>query len=181
MRHYETNSRPAATRLLALTVLADGGFDRNEVDALMEADLARRLGLGSAEFEHILREYCDDLLLSAHYLDSMRLKVADVVLVLYEKLSDPPFLLLDLNDIFVVFAAFLAVLIAIEIFVNITLYLRDDVIHVKLVIATALMAIARKVIVLDLSTLEPMYLFAIGVIVLALGLTYWLVSARPGD
>jgi uncharacterized membrane protein (DUF373 family) len=79
----------------------------------------------------------------------------------------------------VVFAAFLAVLIAIEIFVNITLYLRDDVIHVKLVIATALMAIARKVIVLDLTTLEPMYLFAIGVIVLALGVTYWLVSARP--
>jgi uncharacterized membrane protein (DUF373 family) len=107
--------------------------------------------------------------------------VADVVLVLYEKLSAPPFLLLDLNDIFVVFAAFLAVLIAIEIFVNITLYLRDDVIHVKLVIATALMAIARKVIVLDLTTLEPMYLFAIGVIVLALGVTYWLVSARPAE
>lgn len=107
--------------------------------------------------------------------------VADVVLVLYEKLSDPPFLLLDFNDIFVVFAAFLAVLIAIEIFVNITLYLRDDVIHVKLVIATALMAIARKVIVLDLSALAPMYLFAIGVVVLALGVTYWLVSARPSD
>ncbi|MFU2489012.1 phosphate-starvation-inducible PsiE family protein [Thauera sp. WH-1] len=107
--------------------------------------------------------------------------VADVVLVLYEKLSTPPFLLLDLNDIFVVFAAFLAVLIAIEIFVNITLYLRDDVIHVKLVIATALMAIARKVIVLDLSTIEPMYLFAIGVVVLALGVTYWMVSLRPGN
>ena len=107
--------------------------------------------------------------------------VADVVLVLYERLSTPPLLLLDLGDIFAVFAAFLAVLIAIEIFVNITLYLRDDVIHVKLVIATALMAIARKVIVLDLTTLEPMYLFAIGVIVLALGVTYWLVSARPGD
>jgi len=30
--------------------------------------------------------------------------------------------------------AFLAVLIAIEIFINITGYLRDDVIHVKLVI-----------------------------------------------
>jgi uncharacterized membrane protein (DUF373 family) len=43
------------------------------------------------------------------------------------------------------------------------------------------MAIAGKVIVLALTTLEPMYLFAIGVIVLALGVTYWLVSARPGD
>ncbi|MBR0567048.1 phosphate-starvation-inducible PsiE family protein [Azoarcus sp. L1K30] len=104
--------------------------------------------------------------------------VADVVLVLYEKLSEPPVMLLELNDIFVVFAAFLAVLIAIEIFANITLYLRDDVIHVKLVLATALMAIARKVIVLDLSVLEPSYLYAIGVIVLALGITYWLVSLK---
>ena len=104
--------------------------------------------------------------------------VADVVLVLYERLTSPPLLLLDLNDIFVVFAAFLAVLIAIEIFVNITLYLRNDVIHVKLVIATALMAIARKVIVLDLSELEPAYLYGIGVVVLALGVTYWLVSSK---
>lgn len=104
--------------------------------------------------------------------------VADVVLVLYERLTSPPLLLLDLNDIFVVFAAFLAVLIAIEIFVNITLYLRNDVIHVKLVIATALMAIARKVIVLDLSELEPTYLYGIGVVVLALGVTYWLVSSK---
>lgn len=104
--------------------------------------------------------------------------VADVVLVLHERLSSPPLLLLDLNDIFVVFAAFLAVLIAIEIFANITLYLRDDVIHVKLVIATALMAIARKVIVLDFSELEPDYLYGIGAVVLGLGITYWLVSSK---
>ncbi|PKO30364.1 MAG: hypothetical protein CVU34_19340 [Betaproteobacteria bacterium HGW-Betaproteobacteria-7] len=102
--------------------------------------------------------------------------VADVLLVLYEKLSEPPVFLLDMSDIFQVFAAFLAVLIAIEIFANITLYLRDDVIHVKLVVATALMAIARKVIVLDLSILEPSYLYAIAAIVIALGITYWLLS-----
>lgn len=106
--------------------------------------------------------------------------VADVLLVLYEKLSEPPVFLLDMSDIFQVFAAFLAVLIAIEIFANITLYLRDDVIHVKLVVATALMAIARKVIVLDLSILEPSYLYAIAAIVIALGLTYWLLSFRTG-
>lgn len=104
--------------------------------------------------------------------------VADVLLVLYEKLSDPPVFLLDMRDIFQVFAAFLAVLIAIEIFANITLYLRDDVIHVKLVVATALMAIARKVIVLDLSLVEPAYMFAIAAIVIALGITYWLLAYR---
>lgn len=105
--------------------------------------------------------------------------VADVLLVLYEKLSRPPMLLLDMTDIFQVFAAFLAVLIAIEIFANITLYLRNDIIHVKLVIATALMAIARKVIVLDLSTLDAHYLYGIAAIVIALGVTYWMLSWHP--
>lgn len=104
--------------------------------------------------------------------------VADVVFVLYEKLSAPPIYLLDLNDIFAVFASFLAVLIAIEIFANITLYLRDDVIHIRLVVATALMAIARKVIVLDFTTVEPEYLYGTGLIVLALGITYYLVTSK---
>jgi uncharacterized membrane protein (DUF373 family) len=104
--------------------------------------------------------------------------VLDVVVVLYEKLSTQPVLLLQLNDIFAVFAAFLAVLIAIEIFANITLYLREDIIHVKLVIATALTAIARKVIVLNFDAVDAEYLYGNAVIVLALGVTYWLVSQR---
>ncbi len=106
------------------------------------------------------------------------LSVADVAFVLYERLLAPPVMLLSLNDIFVVFASFLAVLIAIEIFANITLYLRDDVIHVRLVIATALMAIARKVIVLDFNTVAPEYLYGTGAVLLALGVTYWLVASK---
>ena len=70
--------------------------------------------------------------------------VADVVYVIYKQLLEPPFMLLSLSDIFKTFAAFLAVLIAIEIFQNIVLYLRTDVFPLKLVIATALMAMARK-------------------------------------
>ena len=64
--------------------------------------------------------------------------VADVVYVLYEQLILPPFMLLDISDILKVFAAFLTVLIAIEIYQNIVLYLRTDVIPIKLVVATAL-------------------------------------------
>ena len=66
--------------------------------------------------------------------------VADVAWVLYQKLMAPPFMMLTIPDILATFGAFMAVLIAIEIFVNINIYLRDDVIHVKIVIATALMA-----------------------------------------
>lgn len=104
--------------------------------------------------------------------------IGDVVWVLYQRLMAPPFMLLAINDILATFGAFLAVLIAIEIFVNITMYLRDDIIHVKLVIATALMAIARKVIVFDFSVVGPEYVWATAAVVLALGVTYWLVSGR---
>ncbi|HRY14910.1 MAG: phosphate-starvation-inducible PsiE family protein [Candidatus Competibacteraceae bacterium] len=56
--------------------------------------------------------------------------------------------------------------------------LRDDVLHVKLVLATALMAIARKVIVLDYKTLEPEYIWATAAVVFALSIGYWLVARK---
>jgi uncharacterized membrane protein (DUF373 family) len=106
--------------------------------------------------------------------------IGDVVWVIYQRLSQPPYLLLKINDILVTFGAFLAVLIAVEIFLNITLYLREDVIHVRLVIATALMAIARKVIVFDFKALTYEYVLATAAVVLALGVTYWLITKNPG-
>jgi uncharacterized membrane protein (DUF373 family) len=72
----------------------------------------------------------------------------------------------------------MAALIAIEIFLNIVLYLRDDVLHVKLVLATALMAIARKVIVLDYKELESEYIWATAAVVFALSIGYWLVVKK---
>lgn len=103
------------------------------------------------------------------------LGVVDVIWVLYQRLVSTPFMLLQISDILDTFGAFMAVLIAIEIFVNITIYLREDIIHVKIVMATALMAVARKVIILDLSKLSPMYVFALAAVVLAMSVGYWVV------
>jgi uncharacterized membrane protein (DUF373 family) len=105
--------------------------------------------------------------------------IGDVVWMLYIQLMAPPFMLLNINDILETFGAFMAVLIAIEIFINITLYLRDDVIHVKLVMATALMAIARKVIIFDFDKVAPGYVYATGAVILALSIGYWLVTQKP--
>ena len=104
--------------------------------------------------------------------------IGDVIYVLYLRLLEPPIFLLNINDIFETFGAFMAVLIAIEIFINIRLYLGTGALPVYLVIATALMAIARKVIVLDLDKISPEYVYGIAAVVLALGITYWLVSHK---
>ncbi len=105
--------------------------------------------------------------------------VADVIWVLYERLREPPLMLLTISDILSTFGAFIAVMIAIEIFENLTIYLRQNVIEVELVMATGLMAIARKVIVLDYKELSPEYVWATAGVVLAMSVGYWLVKRRP--
>jgi len=100
--------------------------------------------------------------------------VISVLYELYRAFVTKPFFLMP--DIVPIFGAFLAVLIAFEIFANITLYIRADVFPVKLVIATALMAISRKIIVVDMSEYSALDLVGVAAVVIALGATYWMVS-----
>ncbi len=104
--------------------------------------------------------------------------IIDVVYVIFEKLTQPPFMLMTINDMLETFGAFLAVLIAVEIFLNITVYIRSDVIPVNLVVATALMAISRKIIVFEYKGLPAEYVSASALVVIALGITYWLIQNK---
>ena len=54
--------------------------------------------------------------------------IGDVIYGLYQRLVEPPYLFLQINDIFATFGAFLAVLIGIEIFINIIMYFSTNVI-----------------------------------------------------
>lgn len=107
--------------------------------------------------------------------------IIDVVWVIYEHIADPPYFLLNIHDIFTIFGAFMAVLIAMEIFVNITMYLREHVLQVKMVVATALMAASRKIIILDLKEVGALEILAVGMAVLSLGLTYWLLTKKSEE
>jgi uncharacterized membrane protein (DUF373 family) len=100
--------------------------------------------------------------------------VVSVIYTLYQSMVRPPYLMVP--NIVQTFGAFLAVLIAYEIFANITLYIRTDVFPVKLVVATALMAIARKIIIMDMDEYSALDLVGIGAIVIGLGVSYWLVA-----
>ncbi|KLV04134.1 membrane protein [Photobacterium aquae] len=105
--------------------------------------------------------------------------VLDVAWTLYQRLITPPVYILTISDMLATFGAFMAVLIAIEIFINITIYLRESVIHVKIVMATALMAIARKVIIIDVEQMDATYLYGIAAVVLSMSVGYWLIHLLP--
>ncbi|TLS69084.1 blue light sensor protein [Mariprofundus erugo] len=102
--------------------------------------------------------------------------VADVGYGLYEIMLNRPEQLMTMSGITSTFASFLAVLIAVDIFINISLYVRKHVLAVRLVVATALMAIARKIVVLEFTDIEPIYIFAMALLVAALGFSYYFLS-----
>lgn len=108
--------------------------------------------------------------------------VADILYVLYHRLIAPPVMLLEIKDIFATFGAFMAVLIAIEIYHNLILYTKGDHnprLAVEIVLATALMAAARKVIIFDFNEMEAAYIYATAAVILALGLAYYLIVILP--
>jgi uncharacterized membrane protein (DUF373 family) len=75
------------------------------------------------------------------------------------------------------FGLFLSVLIALEILENITAYIQNHVVQVELVIATALTAVGRKFIILDLAKVSGTTLIGLGIAIFALAISYWLVRA----
>jgi uncharacterized membrane protein (DUF373 family) len=79
-----------------------------------------------------------------------------------------------------VFGEILTVLIALE-FNHTLQYVvtrEPGVIQARIVILIALLALVRKVIVTDLAALGPPMLGALAALLLALGLTYWLMRER---
>ena len=79
--------------------------------------------------------------------------------------------------LFKIFGLFLNILIALEILENITAYLRRHVVQVELVIVTSLIAISRKIIILDLNKVDGIDIIGLGTGVLALSISYWIIRA----
>lgn len=74
-----------------------------------------------------------------------------------------------------IFGLFLNLLIALELLENITGYLRKHVLQVELVIVTAIIAVARKLVILDLEKTDGFELLGLAVAILTLTLGYWVI------
>jgi uncharacterized membrane protein (DUF373 family) len=100
----------------------------------------------------------------------------DLGIILFQVILEPPenFLGRVLIDIF---GFFLNVLIALEILENITAYLRKNAVQVELVIVTSIIAVARKIIILDFEKVEGIDIIGLGIAIFALSISYWIVKS----
>ncbi|BAY85736.1 hypothetical protein NIES267_52370 [Calothrix parasitica NIES-267] len=118
-------------------------------------------------------------LLSIAMIVLILIAIADLVVFIINKLLTWNFNDASFNkNLFTAFGLFLNILIALEILENITAYLRKSVIHVELVIATSLIAVARKIIILDLKNTEGLKVIGLGVAVLSLSISYWIIRSN---
>jgi uncharacterized membrane protein (DUF373 family) len=72
----------------------------------------------------------------------------------------------------------LIILVGIELLETIKGYLREHVVRLEVVLDVALIAIARKIIVLEMNESTPLAAFGIAAVVLALGIARYLVRSR---
>jgi uncharacterized membrane protein (DUF373 family) len=109
------------------------------------------------------------------------LATAELFYIIAKEIFAPPLILLKIDELLEIFGYFLLVLIGIELLETFRIYLEENVINVQVVLLVAIIAMARKVIILDVVALPSMTLLGIAAIVVSLSAGYYLVKKSQQD
>lgn len=107
------------------------------------------------------------------------LATLELAWIIVKDIVSPPVLLLEIDELLEIFGLFMLVLIGIELLETIAkTYLAQSTDHARIVMAVAIIAIARKVIIIDVKDLSGPVLLGIAAIILALCVGYFLMQHR---
>lgn len=104
------------------------------------------------------------------------ISTVELGIIMYEQIVAPPFMLLDIDNLLEIFGFFLMVLIGLELFETIRIYLEESTVHVEVVMLVAIVAVSRKIIIIDYKDVEPMMNLSIAALVIALCAGYFLIK-----
>lgn len=122
-----------------------------------------------------------------HITENIVSKFLSIALIIVIFVSLYDLMLVLLRDLFIeptgffnktlieIFGFFLNILIALELLENITVYLRKHLVQLELVLTTALIAVARKIIIFDPGKYEKVDLIALGIAIICLAVSYFLI------
>lgn len=105
------------------------------------------------------------------------LATLDLGWLIIKDILTPPYVILSVSQLLDIFGFFMLVLIGIELLETIMkTYITQDQPHYEVVLSVAIIAIARKVIILDVKGVDSLSLIGIASIVLALTAGYFLMK-----
>lgn len=111
------------------------------------------------------------------------ISIVELGIILYLDLFDPTddVLFLEIDELFRIFSFFFIILIGFELIETVEMYFKDNIIHAEVVLLVAVIAVSRKVILLDLEKYDPLAIIGLGIIIVALGGCYSLIKLNYRD
>ena len=103
------------------------------------------------------------------------LATVDLGWIIIKDILTPPVFLLDVAELLELFGAFLLVMIGLELLGTVKTYITKKTIHVEVVLLVAIIAIARKVVILEPKEMDGTRLLGIAAIIFALSIGYYYV------
>lgn len=109
------------------------------------------------------------------------LATVELVWVIVKDVLTPPVFVLEIHELLDLFGLFLLVLIGIELMHSVKTYVTSRVYHLETVLSVALIAVARKIIVLEPKDLPEGALLGIAGLVLSLAVGYYVLRRSHQD
>ena len=109
------------------------------------------------------------------------LATVDLGWIILKDLLTPPVFLLDVDELLELFGAFLLVMIGLELLDTVKIYITQKTIHVEVVLLVGIIAIARKVVILEPKGMDALTLIGIAAIISSLTVGYYFVKLAARD
>ncbi|MGA7558641.1 MAG: phosphate-starvation-inducible PsiE family protein [Terriglobales bacterium] len=137
--------------------------------------MAEAIGTGENVFETLLAKIqkFGVMALAGMLAIVVVLSIAHLGVLIGEEIWTPPRFLIRVQGLVEVFGYFLLVLIGVELLETLRAYLKKDVIHVRIVLEVALIAMARKVIIAEPATVPALTLLGVAALILALAIAFY--------
>ncbi len=103
------------------------------------------------------------------------ISTVELAVILFQELIKPPLFLLNIEEMLEVFGFFLMVLIGLELLESIKAYIEEDRVHAEIVFLVAIVAVSRKIIILNYNEITAEKLYGMAAVIAALGIGYFLV------
>ena len=109
------------------------------------------------------------------------LATIELAWILVQDVLTPPVFLLEIHELLELFGLFLLVLIGIELMHSVKTYIVRREFHLETVVTVAIIAVARKIIVLEPKELTEETLLGIAALVFALALAYYVIRRSRNE
>lgn len=95
---------------------------------------------------------------------------------IFKSVIESDYAIINLNLLMELFGTFMLVLIGIELLDTIKVYLKENIVHVEVVVLVAIIAIARKVVVLKIEEIDGLKVIGVAFIIVALAVAYYFIK-----